>query len=231
MLRTVSLFVATAGSLSACNGESGPRPAQVENEGDVVTVEKEKAAGTDASLLSTELPPDSERELIRAEKITVPFGTIRIRQMDTPGGIHSEPSRLNVTYFDQEGDVVLDDPEAVLSGSWGSMDRWSIRHDIGDFPVIEAVGGGTWQGYTCSWTSLTELAPSGPRELLQYLDYYSSVDGYRSADLEEYKAEMLPPDQNGTLMIRYSGTRDQTNTYRRTGNAYERVSGEELEGC
>jgi hypothetical protein len=34
-----------------------------------------------------------------------------------------------------------------------------------DWPVIAAEGGGTWQGYTCSILTLTELRPGGPAEI------------------------------------------------------------------
>ena len=212
----------TALALSACADEAAkdPRPEQPD------------IAAEDTATAEEALPRDgfdrSKAGVEREELVEAPFGTVRITELAMDGP-HSASGRLDVMYLDAAGVAVDEYPGAVVMGSWGRMSDWSIRRDFGDYPVVVAQGGWTGQGQVCNWTSLTELRPDGPVELLSFMDYASNDN--MGGEVDEVTGAMGNPQPDGTLTVSYTGTRNFTSTYRRTGNAYERVSGEELEGC
>ncbi|WP_298465851.1 hypothetical protein [uncultured Erythrobacter sp.] len=161
--------------------------------------------------------------------ITAPFGSVQIAQVSIENAAHAEAGRLHITYFDKDGEQSADYPKAVVMGSWGRMGEWSTEQKYSEFPVIVAEGGGTWQGYTCGWTSWTELQPSGPVELLRLQTFYSN-DG-TGREPEEFEATIGSPAPDGSFVVSFAGTKERSTKYRREGDAYIAVSGEELDAC
>lgn len=209
---TLPALLAGTALLAACSQEDAGESAS-EHAPSLVHEADEAAASVDAKA-----------------QVQAPFGAIEVEEFSEEGGSHAAAGRLHVRYLSDEGDVRADFPEAVLMGSWGAMGDWSIRDDLGEFPVIQSEGGGTWQGYSCSWTAFTELAPDGPHEVLRYLDYFSN-EGAGRDPLEEFEGELEGPGPDGDLVVRYTGTTEVAVTYRRNGDDYEIVSGEEPQGC
>ena len=220
---TLPAVALAAVMLGACSqGEAAPAP-EADN--------RAEAGGSGAA--GSEYAEDGDASAdddATSARVQAPFGAVTIDEVSLEGGSHADAGHLHVRYLDADGSTRADYPEAVVMGSWGAMGDWSVRDDFGTYPVIVAQGGGTWQGSTCSWTSVTELAPDGPVELLNFLDYHDNL-GAGQDPTQEYTGALDGPSADGTLTVRYSGTLNQVVTYRRKGNAYEVVSGEEPEGC
>lgn len=89
------------------------------------------------------------------------------------------------------------------AGSFGSTaTRWGVSRALAEPPVLYTEGGGTWQGYTCSWASLTALRPNGPRELVETIPvYYGAPDG--EAEIRGAITEAAP---GGGFTVSYSGS-------------------------
>jgi len=218
----VSVAVLTIPAILAGCSESAPADDAVDR---VVAVETALVAPTPSPTNSYEIKEVVEKE----QTLTASFGTSQIRQYSVENAAHAEGGRLQVTYFDKNGEHSADYPKAVVMGSWGRMDQWSVEQGYSDFPVIVAEGGGSWQGYTCVWTSLTELQPTGPVELLRLQTYYSNSGTER--DPEKFEGTVGPPAADGSFVVSFEGTEKFSTKYRREGDAYTVVSGEELDGC
>lgn len=56
-------------------------------------------------------------------------------------------------------------PEIGGGGTFGAAPHdVAVNRTLSQYPVIYGEGGGTWQGYTCSWAYLVELGPDRPIE-------------------------------------------------------------------
>jgi len=116
----------------------------------------------------------------------------------------------------------------VRSGSFGQIAELSVSAKFGALPVIYAQGGGTWQGYTCGWTTLTELRPGGPAELVRVMTLYS--DGSRD-DGESTEGKIADIVPGRSFAVNFTGSRNFTARYERRGDRYVLAGGEALEGC
>lgn len=55
--------------------------------------------------------------------------------------------------------------EMAGGGTFGApLSHLAVNRTLSQYPVIYGEGGGTWQGYTCSWAYLVELGPDRPVE-------------------------------------------------------------------
>lgn len=119
-------------------------------------------------------------------------------------------------------------PDAVAGGTMGNPPRWEIRSDIADRPVIEATGGGVWQGYGCDTTTLTELTTEGPKLLATFASGYSS-EGAEGDAGQIYDGTIVNVVRGRSFDVRFTGTRTLTEHYVRKGAEYVRVPGKEEE--
>jgi len=166
----------------------------------------------------------------REQEVTASFGKIEIRQIGHEGAAHAQPGHLDITYLDDDGNSAAQFLRAVRMGSWGRMGEWAIDDDFSQFPVIVAHGGGTWQGQTCDWVSLTELQPSGPVALLVFMAFSSNAGTGR--ELSEYAGKIGKVAEDGSFSVRFTGTkRNFRSSYRREGDNYLLAGGEALDGC
>ncbi|CAN5404452.1 hypothetical protein BH10PSE1_BH10PSE1_35210 [soil metagenome] len=124
-------------------------------------------------------------------------------------------------------------PEFVWDGSFGNAPLWEPRTDITADPAILMTGGGTWQGYTCEWTSLIELTPQAP-----VMRTESFPTGYDSGgatmdpkDARTMTATVVPDQKGRSFIVRYSGARTASVPYALTGNRYVTTAKPDLLTC
>ena len=119
-------------------------------------------------------------------------------------------------------------PDAVAGGMMGNPPQWKIRTDLADRPVIEATGGGVWQGYGCDTTTLTELTASGPQLLATFASSYSS-EGAEGDAGQTYDGAIVNVVRGRSFDVRFTGTRTITQRFVRKGGEYVRVPGKDEE--
>ena len=163
--------------------------------------------------------------------VDAPFGPVLVSEGRVPDASHADSGYVGVHYLrPAEGGFTLARafPEAVKSGSFGQVAELSVSAKFGDLPVIYARGGGTWQGYTCSWTTLTELRPDGPAELVAVMTLYSDGSSDDGESTEGKIADIVP---RRSFKVDFTGSRNFTASYVRRGDRYVLADGEALEGC
>jgi hypothetical protein len=156
--------------------------------------------------------------------IDAPFGPVLVSEGEVKDAAHVNGGQIAVTYLRPEGDhyaVVRHFPEAAVAGSFGHVAHWSVSPRFSDWPVVATEGGGTWQGYTCSTLTLTELRPAGPAEIatipLVYDDSGAKTEGEEVTILQG-KIVNIVKDQS--FDVDYLGGAGFTEHYVRSGGAY-----------
>ena len=123
-------------------------------------------------------------------------------------------------------------PAFLISGTWGSPPEWNIRTDLTPSPTLVAEGGGTWQGYTCSWAHVVELTAQRPIVRIDQIGMSYSDGGARvDGSSESLKGVLLPGQRGKTMRVRYTGDVDATVTYAKVGEVYDPVNLPELPSC
>lgn len=112
-------------------------------------------------------------------------------------------------------------PDAIPGSVMGNPPEWKARNDLSGTTVIEATGGGVWQGYACDSTSLTELTPTGPVDLVTFESGFNST-GALGDEGESYTGKIGSIVRGRSFEVQFSGTRTFTNRYVRQGDRYTR---------
>jgi hypothetical protein len=163
------------------------------------------------------------------------FGPVLLSEGKVEDGPHVSAGRIAIHYLKPVGDgfeVVHSYPNGVHTGSSGQVADWSVSPRFSDWPMVLTEGGGMWQGYGCSWLTLTELRPGGPMEMatvpLSYDD--SGAKGDEGATTIEGK--ILNVVRNQSFDIVYSGSRAFGEHYVRSGDRYSVAGGKSsMETC
>ncbi|HYD39175.1 MAG TPA: SHOCT domain-containing protein [Allosphingosinicella sp.] len=164
------------------------------------------------------------------------FGPVLVSEGKVQDPAHVSAGKIAIHYLRPAADrfeVARAFPAAVATGSFGQVARWSLSPRFSTWPVIVAEGGGTWQGHSCSWLTLTELAPGGPVELarvpLTYDDKGASEDESEAKSIE---GRILNVVRNQSFDVVYSGSRAFSEHWVRSGNRYAVAGGESaMETC
>lgn len=142
--------------------------------------------------------------------VDAPFGPVLVSEGRVPDGSHADSGHVAIHYLAPDGRgyrVTGAYPDAVRSGSFGQLSELAVSRKFGRLPVVDTQGGGTWQGYTCSWTTLTELGPTSPRELATFMDAYdesgATVDGPGSEAGQDHRHHPGPVVRG--YLYRYAG--------------------------
>jgi hypothetical protein len=179
---------------------------------------------------------DDRHEIVATRVIQTPHGPVRVTEIAVRGASHADAGHLTVTYLARrDGDIVemVEYSGVVEAGSFGRMAGWTIDSRFGDWPVILTEGGGTWQGQTCSWITLTELLPTGPIQLATFQNTLLT-DGGLSGKVEDVSGEIVSIERNKSFTVRYTGTQNFENAFRRGNSGIYLMEGEDgnvLEGC
>lgn len=168
--------------------------------------------------------------------IWLPFGPVLISEGKVQDPAHVSAGKIAVHYLRPAADrfeVAQAFPAAVSTGSFGQVAHWSVSPRFSTWPVVVSEGGGTWQGYTCSSLTLTELRPGGPAELaripLAYDDKGARED---EAEATSIDGKVLNIVKNQSFDVVYSGSRAFSEHYVRSGDRYSVAGGESrMETC
>ncbi|MGZ8305571.1 MAG: SHOCT domain-containing protein [Allosphingosinicella sp.] len=156
------------------------------------------------------------------------FGPVLVSEGKVQDPAHASAGKIAVHYLRPVGDrfeVARAFPAAVATGSNGQVARWSLNPRFSNWPVIAAEGGGSGQGYTCSWLTLTELRPDGPAKVghvpLLYDDRGAKEDGTGRA----IEGKILNINKNQSFDVVYSGSRAFSEHYVRGPGGYAVAGG------
>jgi hypothetical protein len=109
---------------------------------------------------------------------------------------------------------------AAETGSFGEITSWEASHAFG-LPMLSVYGSGTWQGYTCIWTTLVELASDKPRELVTVPVHYDDEGAFegqhKTTEIDGKIANIVP---GRSFDVVYSGSKTFTERYLRRGTKY-----------
>lgn len=144
---------------------------------------------------------------------------------------HACAGWLSVHYLERGGDgfkLMKGWADAVPGTSFGGPPEWKVRTDLMSAPVVESTGGGTWQGYTCSVGTLTELTPDGPKARakqipLVYSDAGAIID--ESQKPKEMEGRIGEGQRGKSFVVHYSGAVTRDVSYTLKGDAFEAGAG------
>jgi Short C-terminal domain len=163
------------------------------------------------------------------------FGPVLISEGKVQDPAHASAGKIAIHYLRPAGDrfeVARAFPAAVATGSNGQIARWSFNPRFSNWPVIAAEGGGTGQGYTCSWLTLTELRPDGPARIGQVPLLYDDSGAKEDGSGRSIRGKILNINQNQSFDVVYSGSRAFSEHYVRGPSRYAVAGGKStMETC
>jgi hypothetical protein len=164
------------------------------------------------------------------------FGPVLLSEGRVQDPAHVSAGKIAIHYLRPAADrfeVVRAWPAGVSTGSFGKVAHWTVSPRFSTWPVIVSEGGGTWQGYSCSWLTLTELRPSGPVELATVpLAYDDAGARTEEGEATSIDGKILNVVRNQSFDVVYSGSRAFSEHYVRSGDRYSVAGGESrMETC
>lgn len=162
--------------------------------------------------------------------VDAPFGPVLLSPGEVQEASHANSGKLAIVYLKQSDkgfDVVKKFLPATETGSFGKIVDWSVSKSFGDNPVVSVNGAGNWQGKACSTTTLVELTPEGPRQLvtvpMTYDDSQAPV-GKRATQITG-TIDNIQPGKSFDVAYFGFGSKDFTERYVRKGDTYVLASG------
>jgi hypothetical protein len=236
MTRT-GLIVTAAALLAGCDATpvKAPAPAHKASPKAVATPAPRSPAQRLADALRAVPAGDGRYAFGKDDKLLdTGFGPVLLRHGKIPDAGHAEGGVIAAYYLRaQDGGFALAKayPEAVTSGSFGDLSKWSISDKFAALPVLVVEGGGTWQGCTVGQTDLIELRPNGPASLASIVTTFD--DGGMTEDtpqsLEGSFADIV---RDRSFTVRYKGTGSFAERYVRRGDRFVLEGGEsQIPGC
>jgi hypothetical protein len=163
------------------------------------------------------------------------FGPVLISEGRVQDPAHADAGRIAIHYLRPAADrfeVVRAFPAAVATGSDGQVARWSLNARFSNWPVVAAEGGGTGQGYTCSWLTLTELRPDGPARIGRVPLFYDDSGAKEDGSGRAIQGKILNINKNQSFDVVYSGARAFSEHYVRGAGGYAVAGGKStMETC
>lgn len=184
------------------------------------------------------VPGDGSDEDVRfapGRLIWPAFGPVLISEGKVQDPAHASAGKIAVHYLKPAGDrfeVARAFPAAVATGSNGEVARWSLNPRFSNWPVIAAEGGGTGQGYTCSWLTLTELRPDGPAKVASVPLVYDDTGAKEDGTGKAIEGKILNINKGQSFDVVYSGSRAFSEHYVRGPNGFAVAGGKStMETC
>lgn len=122
-------------------------------------------------------------------------------------------------------------PNIVDGGTFGAPPEWTIRTDLTPAPALVTTAGGTWQGYTCSWSDVVELTPERPILRTDAIPVAYDDGGAKEDGAEEMQGVLAPDIKGQSFSVRYTGDRTATVRYALQGRRYEATTSPDLLTC
>lgn len=151
------------------------------------------------------------------------FGPALVSEGEVIDAAHVSSGKIAIHYLQPAADtfqVARSFVPAVETGSFGRVGSWRISDAFSSHPVLYAEGGGTWQGHSCSYATLTELTPGGIVELARFPTHYSDAGAVVTGKPTEIDAEVTNIVRGKSFDVAYSGSRSWTTHYERRGGSY-----------
>jgi hypothetical protein len=162
--------------------------------------------------------------------VETPFGPVLLSPGEVQNASHVNSGKLAIVYLkhsDKGFEVVKKFVPATETGSFGKIVDWSVSKSFGENPVVSVNGAGNWQGYQCSTTTLVELTPQGPKELvtvpLTYDD--SGAAAGKKATQITGSIDNIQPGKSFDVAYIGFGLKDFTDRYVFRDGAYVLASG------
>ncbi len=177
------------------------------------------------------VPGDGSDEDVRyapGRLVWAPFGPVLISEGKVQDPAHVSAGKIAVHYLRPAGDrfeVARAFPAAVATGTNGQVARWSLNPRFSNWPVIAAEGGGTGQGYTCVYLTLTELRPDGPARVAEVPLFYDDRGAKEDGSGRSIEGKILNINKNQSFDVVYSGSRAFSEHYVRGPNGYAVAGG------
>jgi hypothetical protein len=163
--------------------------------------------------------------------VSAPFGPVLLSEGKVQDAAHVSAGKVAIHYLKPAGDrfeVARAFPSGVVTGSSGEIARWSVTSRFSDWPVVAAEGGGTWQGYSCSWLTLTELRPGGPAKVAQVPLAYDDTGAKGEAAAKSIEGRILNVNKGESFDVVYSGSRRFSEHYVRGPGGYAVAGGKSI---
>lgn len=122
-------------------------------------------------------------------------------------------------------------PNIVDGGTFGAPPEWTIRTDLTPAPALVTEAGGTWQGYSCSWSALVELTPERPILRTSAIPVAYDDSGAKGEGGEEMEGGLVPDVKGQSFSVRYTGDRSAAVRYALRGQRYEATTSPDLLTC
>lgn len=163
------------------------------------------------------------------ELVQASFGPVLLSPGEVEDASHVNSGKLAVIYLKSSAkgfDVVKRFVPAAQTGSFGKIVDWSVSRSFGDNPVVMVNGAGNWQGYACSVTTLLELSADGPKQLVTVPMTYDNSQAPSGRDkLKQFTGRIDNIKPGKSFDVIYFGSKDFTDHYVRSGDAYAIASG------
>lgn len=122
-------------------------------------------------------------------------------------------------------------PNIVDGGTFGNPPQWLIRTDLTPSPALVTEAGGTWQGYSCSWSDVVELTPERPILRTDGIPVAYDDSGAKEDGAEDMEGALTPDIKGQSFSVRYSGDRTAIVRYALRGQRYEATTSPDLLTC
>jgi hypothetical protein len=163
-----------------------------------------------------------------SQLVDTAFGPVLVSHGHVRDAAHVDAGTIAVHYLEAQGTgfrVRKSFPKAAESGSFGDLAEWSVSDKFLDVPVVYVEGGGTWQGYSCSYTSLVALEPEGPKEVASFQSLYSN-GGAVEDNAQTFEGKIADIHKGQDFTVKFTGTRSFAERYIWRDGKYQRQSGE-----
>ncbi|MGV3578157.1 hypothetical protein [Brevundimonas sp.] len=122
-------------------------------------------------------------------------------------------------------------PDIVSGGTFGSPPQWLIRTDLTPAPALVTEAGGTWQGYSCSWSDVVELTPQRPVVRADGIPVGYDDSGAKETGAEDMEGALTPDIKGQSFSVRYTGDRTDVVRYALSGDRYQATTRPDLLTC
>jgi hypothetical protein len=177
---------------------------------------------------------DGASEIVRyapGRLVWAAFGPVLVSEGKVQDPAHASAGKIAIHYLKPTGErfeVARAFPAAVSTGSSGQVARWSLNPRFSNWPVVVAEGGGTAQGYTCSWLILTELRPDGPAKVAQVPLVYDDRGAKEDGTGRSIEGKILNIAKDQSFDVVYSGSRRFSEHYVRGPGGYSVAGGKSI---
>ncbi|MEO6256166.1 MAG: hypothetical protein ABIO69_05095, partial [Sphingomicrobium sp.] len=117
--------------------------------------------------------------------VPAPFGPVLLSEGQVLAPLSDSTGKLAAIYMMPSSGGLMPQARfipALESGSMGRLSQWTVRSDFGRYPVVEVEGLESWQGVSCARTTLLELRPDGPAELVTIPTAFDNSDARRDGN-------------------------------------------------